>query len=193
MARQLNPEKRAAILNSALKLFVSQGLKNTSTADISKAAGIATGTLFLYFPTKQTLLDELALKIAKEQSDTIQALLDPSLPARETFATIWHGSLHWLIEHPDAYQYSQQIRESGVLSEEMVQKSGALFSYYYAAIQKGYAEGSLKSYPVDLIGSFLYYDLMAAMASLQAQPDPGRQAEIIQQGFEIFWDGIKLS
>ncbi len=191
MVRQLSPEKREAILNSALKLLVSQGLKNTSTADISKAAGMAAGTLFLYFPTKQALLDELALKIAKEQSDAIQSLLDASLPARDTFATIWHGSIHWFLEHREAYQYAQQTREIGVLSDEAVQKSGAFFSYYYAAIQKGHAESSLKPYPLDLIGSFLYYDLMAAMTSLQAQPDPGNQEEIIQQGFEIFWDGIR--
>ena len=55
MARKLSTEKRAQYLSSALKLFVANGVKNTSTAAIAKEAGTAAGTFFLYFPTKQAL------------------------------------------------------------------------------------------------------------------------------------------
>ena len=93
MVRTLSPERRANLLSSALKLFVANGVTNTSTAEIAKEAGTAAGTLFLYFPTKQDLLNELVLKIGKEQSDHINNLLEPSLSARETFFTIWHGTV----------------------------------------------------------------------------------------------------
>ena len=72
MVRTLNPEKRTNLLNAALKLFVLNGVKNTSTAEIAREAGIAAGTLFLYFPTKQALLDELVLNLGREQSESIQ-------------------------------------------------------------------------------------------------------------------------
>ncbi|MBW2185312.1 MAG: helix-turn-helix transcriptional regulator, partial [Deltaproteobacteria bacterium] len=39
-------EKRKQILGSALELFAEQGFRGTSTAEIAKHAGVATGTLF---------------------------------------------------------------------------------------------------------------------------------------------------
>ena len=48
-------DKKQAILHSALQLFVNKGFNATSTASIAKAAGVATGTLFHHFPTKNLL------------------------------------------------------------------------------------------------------------------------------------------
>jgi AcrR family transcriptional regulator len=193
MARSLSSEKRAKLLSSALKLFVKNGVMKTSTAEIAKEAGTAVGTLFLYFPTKQALLDELALKIGKEQSDQINRLLKPSLSAQETFFTVWHATATWFLENMQAYQYIQQVRDTGMISEAAVQESNKFFAYYYNAIQKGFQEGSIKTYPLGLIGDFLYQDIVAVINHIIRQPDPSQREETIRQGFEIFWDGIKTA
>ncbi len=191
MVRNLSPEKRESYLSAALKLFVSNGVQHTTTAAIANEAGTAAGTLFLYFPTKQDLVDELVLQLGQQQSDYLGTLLDPSLPARESFFTIWSGSVRWLLDHMDAYQYVQQVRDTGMVSEAAVQESARFFAYYYAAIQKGLAEGTIKPYPAEVIGGFLYQDIVAVMNIFRGQPDPARYEEIIRQGFDIFWDGIK--
>lgn len=191
MVRTLSPERRAKFLSSALKLFVTNGVQNTSTAEIAKEAGAAAGTLFLYFPTKQDLLDQLVLKIGKEQSDHILSLLKPSLSAREMFFTIWHGTVDWFLENMEAYRYVQQVRDTGLISEGAAQESNKFFGYYYAAIRKGVEEGCLKTVPIGLIGDFLYQDTVAVINYIRTQPDSGKRADIIQQGFEIYWDGIK--
>jgi len=193
MARSLSSEKRAKLLSSALKLFVKAGVMNTSTAEIAKEAGTATGTLFLYFSTKQALLDQLVLKIGKEQSEHINQLLEPTLSARETFFTIWHGTVTWFLENLEAYQYIQQVRDSGMISESAVQESNQFFGYYYNAIQKGFKEGSIKDYPLDLIGDFLYQDIVAVINHISRQSDPSEREETIRQGFAIYWEGIKTA
>ncbi len=191
MIRKLAPDKREKFLDAALKLFVANGVQNTSTAAIAKEAGTASGTLFLYFPTKQDLINELLLKIAREESEYVKTLLDPSLPVRDTFFTIWSGSIHWLLENMDLYEYNQQIRDSGLVDEAIIQETGKYFSFYYDAIQRGREEGMIKPYPVDLIGGFLYQDIVAVMNVLRSQSNPRKQAEVIGIGFEIFWDGIR--
>lgn len=51
-----NKEKnKQAILKAALKLFAAKGFYKTTTKAISREAGIAEGTLFNYFPTKEDL------------------------------------------------------------------------------------------------------------------------------------------
>jgi AcrR family transcriptional regulator len=192
MVRELSNEKRERFLKAALKLFAANGLQNTSTAEIAKAAGTAAGTLFLYFPTKRDLINELVLWISQAEADTINGLLTPSLSVRDAFFTIWDGSIRWLLENPDAYKYSQQTRDSGLISAEVSRKSGELFSFFYTTIEKGLQEGLIKPYPIDLMGGFLYQGIVAVINYIQFQPEPRNLPASIQQGFEIFWDGIKI-
>ena len=57
--RTVDPEKHRArrnhIIESAVVLFASKGFADTTTADICQAAGISTGSLFHYFPSKQAV------------------------------------------------------------------------------------------------------------------------------------------
>ncbi len=193
MVRKLAPEKRENFLSAALKLFVANGVQNTFTAAIAKEAGTASGTLFLYFPTKQDLINDLVLKIAREQSEYMKTLLAASLSVRDTFFTIWSGSIRWLLENMDLYEFNQQIRDTNLVEAAIIQETGKYFSYYYEVIQRGLEDGTIKPYPADLIGGFLYQDIVATMNLLRTQSNPRKQEEIIQMGFDIFWDGIKAA
>jgi hypothetical protein len=44
---------------------------------------------------------------------------------------------------------------------------------------------------VEVIGGFLYQDIVATMNIVRAQANPKQQAKIIQMGFDIFWNGIR--
>jgi len=48
-------ERRLAIVGAALDLFATKGLAQTTTADIARAAGVSTGALFHYFPSKRAV------------------------------------------------------------------------------------------------------------------------------------------
>ena len=55
VTEQAKTETRAGILAKAAALFSARGFDGTTTRDIANAAGVAAGTLFNYFPTKETL------------------------------------------------------------------------------------------------------------------------------------------
>lgn len=189
MTRSLNPERKAALLNAALKLFAERGVANALTADIAREAGVASGTLFLYFPTKQALVNELALKLAYEQAERVTAHLTPQLSARETFWAVWSATLGWFLERPYTFEAAQQLRDPVWITPETLAESQRAFAYYYTAIQKGQAEGVLGPYPPELIGGMLYQGMVAVMLLLRQTPDPDQQAALIRQGFEMFWGG----
>ena len=191
MVRTISQEKREKYLTSALRLFVQKGIQNTTTAEIAVDAGTASGTLFLYFPTKQNLIDELLVKIAREYSDTIKLKLSPALSAREALFTIWSGSIRWLMDHIEAYQFQQQVRDTEMVTEAVNQETALYFGFYFEAIQKGLQEGSIKPYRADLIGGFLYQGIAAVMGLIIMEPDADIHWKLIEQGFEIFWNGIK--
>src|SRR5262249_4568735 len=55
-------ETRERILEAAGRLFREQGFEAATTRDLARGAGIATGTLFNYFPSKEALALELVLE-----------------------------------------------------------------------------------------------------------------------------------
>jgi AcrR family transcriptional regulator len=54
-------ETREGILAAARQLFREQGFEAATTRDLARAAGIAAGTLFNYFPSKEAIVLELVL------------------------------------------------------------------------------------------------------------------------------------
>jgi AcrR family transcriptional regulator len=55
ISEQAKQENRARILEKAAEIFTGKGFEDTTTRDIAVAAGLGTGTLFNYFPSKETL------------------------------------------------------------------------------------------------------------------------------------------
>ena len=74
--------KRAAILAAARELFRTQGYEATTTSALSRRAGIATGTLFLYFPTKDEVLIALFSEALHDHIAQFSRNFDAAVPAR---------------------------------------------------------------------------------------------------------------
>jgi len=53
------PDKREAILRAATSVFAEKGFFNSKVADIAKAAGVADGTVYLYFKNKDDVLHSI--------------------------------------------------------------------------------------------------------------------------------------
>jgi len=58
-------EKRARLLEAARRLFGERGYAATTTADLARAAGVAEGTVFHHFGSKQALLAEVAAEYGR--------------------------------------------------------------------------------------------------------------------------------
>jgi AcrR family transcriptional regulator len=83
---------RQTILRAATKLFIKEGWQNTTTRGIAQAAGIAAGTLFNYFPTKEALAAEIVAEALGRAAGEFRAhrIEENSLEA-DLFSLIWTG------------------------------------------------------------------------------------------------------
>ena len=74
-------EKRDALLRAAIETFAARGYFNAQVADVARTAGVAAGTVYLYFRGKDDLLISIFEKTMKEAiaagRDSIAALGDP--------------------------------------------------------------------------------------------------------------------
>jgi TetR/AcrR family transcriptional regulator, fatty acid metabolism regulator protein len=63
------PDKRERILRAAIKMFARRGFFNSQVADIARAAGVASGTVYLYFQDKDDLLVSIFDRMMGEAID----------------------------------------------------------------------------------------------------------------------------
>ncbi|MFC4402916.1 TetR/AcrR family transcriptional regulator [Gracilibacillus xinjiangensis] len=59
-------EKQQKIVEAAIHIFAEKGYANTSTSEIAKVAGVAEGTIFRHYGTKDNLLLSIILPFFKE-------------------------------------------------------------------------------------------------------------------------------
>jgi TetR/AcrR family fatty acid metabolism transcriptional regulator len=85
-------DKRAVILDAALRTFVKRGYPKTKVAEIASEAGVAEGTLYNYFPSKEDLLlalfDEKWSGIVEEIKKKISRLDDPNKKLKAIFSLV---------------------------------------------------------------------------------------------------------
>ncbi len=83
---------RQRILDAATTLFARDGWQNATTRAIALEAGIATGTLFNYFPTKEEVAATLIAEVLERAGEAFRAgrREDDSLEA-DLFLLIWSG------------------------------------------------------------------------------------------------------
>src|SRR6266436_461614 len=68
-AREQRNDRRARILDAAVKVFAERGYFSSTVAEIARAAGVADGTIYLYFKSK----DDLLLRLFDEKMTQLLA------------------------------------------------------------------------------------------------------------------------
>lgn len=67
---------RDRILEEAIRLFLKNGFKGTSVKDLTEAVGIARGTLYCHFKSKDEVLESILEKYSREHLDQLIATID---------------------------------------------------------------------------------------------------------------------
>ncbi len=81
-------ERRDAILSAALEEFSAAGFAATRLDDVANRAGVAKGTIYLYFRDKETLFQELVRSMLIPLVSKIEAAPVADLPVRVIAETI---------------------------------------------------------------------------------------------------------
>src|ERR1700721_2745802 len=69
-------DKRERILQAAIRVFAKKGFHATRVSEVAKAAGVADGTIYLYFKSK----DELLVSLFEDRVERLSAFPQAQLP-----------------------------------------------------------------------------------------------------------------
>lgn len=127
MARPKSEKKRLALLNAAAETVAERGLADAPTSLIAKRAGVAEGTLFRYFPTKDDLLNELYVHLKQSMCEALAKHYVPTGPFRSRVQSLWNSYIDWGLANPVANKAVNQLAVSSAIKPETQAKTNAMF------------------------------------------------------------------
>lgn len=132
-------DKRGAILRAAICVFARNGYFNSKVADIAREAGVADGTVYLYFKSKEEILHSIFDRSVEEGLDAARKRVAEIEDPREKLRQIALLHLERLGADRDlAVVFQVELRGSTKFMEEF---SAAGFAEYLALIRSTFEEG----------------------------------------------------
>ncbi|MGX7013265.1 TetR/AcrR family transcriptional regulator [Vagococcus silagei] len=121
-------ERKNQILDVAESLFRTEGYNKTTTSKIAKEAGVANGTLFYHFESKEKLADALVARKLHEDLDVFAVISNnPSLSGFQKLAWFFVFELDDQTNHLNRYHYMTSI-ENLVLQQKMFQQMVTMYT-----------------------------------------------------------------
>lgn len=185
-------DKREILLQTALKLFVAQGFNDTPTSKIAKEAGIATGTLFYFFPTKDDLIVSLYLRLKGLAAENINAVLSGAKSTKEMIKTYYEESLKWSLRNPKEFLFLAQFSNSPYLkkigNDEISAQIAPVLQIFRSAIE----EKQIIDTDVNLLYTLISNQVFGVNQYLLSNKfNKKAQHKIIEDTFDLFWKMIK--
>jgi TetR/AcrR family transcriptional repressor of nem operon len=176
--RQPPDVRRASILDAAVGLFTERGVDASTMADVAEAAGVAKGTVYLYFDSREDLLAALQARYAE----------DLIAEARTLLPVGGHGSR---IRRLDAFivglaeSYQRDHRLYHVLFEAPGASEAAILSAIRELLRRfvedGVAAGEFDVPDVDLATEFLLQGVHASLSRALHEGDLASRVPAIQR------------
>jgi len=187
MARPKSPEKRNALLAAAIELIAEQGM-SVSTSKIAQVAGVAEGTLFTYFETKERLLNDLYLTLKSEEREEMMRDYPFQASLKERARHFWNSNVAFGVNHPNQYKVMLLLGVSDHINEQVKRQGRKGYEALEAMLRECLGSGALKGQPPEF-GVALLISLMNMTIEFILRY-PAEAERFRDAGFTAFWHAV---
>lgn len=187
MARSKSDLKRHALL-AAATLVVAQGGLAAPTSAVSRAAGVAEGTLFAYFPTKDHLLNALYCQLKQELATVMMADFPRQKSVRDRLRHVWNRYVEWGVSHSEAQKVLSLLIIWDGLTPESIELGSAPFAAIVRMAEEAVAQRIVRPLPQDFIAALMQSLAETTMGFIRRSPK--QSSHFRDLGFESLWAAI---
>jgi len=190
MTHAARHDKKQLILEATLQLLASSGFHGFSMKQLASQAGVATGTIYLYFKDRDTLIAELHSQIIHDFADAVFSDHDPKQNLKQQYQQICAKLWHFCINHRCVTLSKAQfdhlptdvLRSQREVAWQRLQPLRDLF-------EQGRQQGLIKTLTDDVLASLSFepYTYMASQYLLEVIDVDESQ---LQQIMDASWDAI---
>lgn len=182
-------DKVQKIFKATFKLIAEHGVHNTPMSAIIKKSGVATGTIYHYFESKESLINELYIALKKELIGNIMKDSNPQSSYKDRFFCIWTNYYNYLVGNPEILSFIEQCSSTPLIRDETKQKADAITSPLIDFFTFGVENGILKQTNISLITSLIHGSVVS-IAKLHISGQLNVTEEVKLSVAEYSWNGL---
>lgn len=182
-------DKRRAILQAARELFASQGYDDTTIAQIAQGAGVAVGTVYLYFANKRDIRLEAGLELDANMAEVIRSHVLLAIPFRDVPRAIVEATFRTSREHMRLLTYSQVEAQSPTEAERLRASRQELVDALDTYLQRVIAQGQIPPFATAVYAELLM-DLMSAAVRQCFALEQGEREAFYREGIIEFTERL---
>lgn len=190
--RPLDPDKKEKILKSVYALTGKHGLASVTISGISKTAGIAAGTLYIYFKNKEELVQLAYAAVEDKMTHAMYRNFDINAPIRQSLKQIYINMLNYRLQNYNETVFIDQYVQSGYIQINFAKQLAeyeAQNKPLYDLLEKGQREGIIKALDAIILISFFDGAVRSCTTGIIQNLFPLSQ-QLIDDSFDMVWRGI---
>jgi TetR/AcrR family fatty acid metabolism transcriptional regulator len=158
MARKRVGNKRERIIAAAARLFGDKGYHDTTTAEIAEAAGVAAGTIYIYFSSKEELLVAVFEEFLGRHMEALRDGIATEASPGDKLRKLLYLGLQLMQDHPESAQiFLSQLRQSAQMIRTVAKRSSRAYKdIIEEVVTEGVEEGLCRRVDVAAVSSMLF-------------------------------------
>ena len=183
-------EKEELIYQTVLDITMNRGLSGLKISEIAKQAGLAHGTVYVYFKNKKEIINKLYRKLKLPVSTNILKNTNLEGEYRATLESIWKNYLTYLINNQRETHFMLQCLQSSFLEKENLSIGDKFTSELSLFFDKGKEKKQIKTLNNKLILSVINGLAKEIVSNINAEKLK-LSDELIEDSFELCWNAIR--
>jgi AcrR family transcriptional regulator len=185
-------ERREELMNAAQRLFLKHGVSAVTIEQITRAAGVAKGTFYLYFSSKDGILAALADRFAAEHLRRVKEAL-ASLKEGD-----WKGKLAaWAVGCASGYLDAIELHDILFYGSRPATREGLVDNIVIDSLEELLREGmAAGAWSVDdprFIAVFLFSGLHAVVDDAYGKEKRVNRARLLERAEQLFFRAVNLA
>lgn len=182
--------KVKSIYKATLQLVKERGLAGITMGDISKAAEIATGTLYIYFKNKDELIKALFTTCRQHSAEHYFAGLEESKAFEDRLKRLFCNIIQYKMTHFEVSVFLEQSYHSPFGCATDLKKKQKILEPLYVLLNDGMAAKKIKEVDPELIVIYLF-GIVNEMVKHTYYAKKKLTTEAVDDLYALFRDGIR--
>jgi len=188
--RAAGGDKREAIVDAALELFVERGFFGTAVPEIADRASVGAGTIYRYFESKEALVNAI---YRQQKLHFAQVVLDGfpvTAPTREQFRSLWMRMAKFAADNTNAFIFLELHHHARYLDAESRAVENRMFDLFTGIVTGAQARGELKAGPPRLLMGLVMGAFVGVIRSCVEIDQPLDQADW-KLAEQCLWEAVR--
>ena len=159
-------------------------------SQIAKVSGVAIGTIYHHFKSKEEILKEIYLRIKQDFQTFLMNELSETKSTKENFDSVWLGLHAYYLNNPLNFLFLQQVTNSPAIDEATKKKGEQYYDAIIHFFEKGIQEGVFQAMSPVLMTE-LVHGIISTMIELELNSKLVEPRKEQESALNFSWNAVK--